>query len=302
MARSSRQESPPQDDLPPVPRLVRDALRVRFAALREHEAGTRSGADPEDLHQMRVAVRRMRAVLAAAGDAVDRRWADELRAELRWLGQVLGPVRDLDVLIGRLRAESADFTDDERHAVEALLRGLTRKRRAARQRLLRALRSRRYADLLAALDKAVEAGPPAAPVDVAPLDLVRRPYRKALRQVRKVDEDGSDEALHALRIRGKRLRYAAELIEPDQGRPVRKLVKAVTVLQDVLGEHQDAAVAEKTVRELATAEDSDGDAHLAFVAGRLAERERARRAAYRNRWPAAWQEVDRRARKLLSTR
>jgi CHAD domain-containing protein len=301
MTRSAPQQQPTQDNhLPPVPRLVRDALRVRLAALRGHEAGTRSGADPEDLHQMRVAVRRMRAVLAAAGDAVNRRWADELRGELRWLGQMLGPVRDLDVLIERLRQESADFSAEERDAVEALLRGLTRKRRAARQRMLRALRSQRYAALLAVLDEAVAAGPPTEPADVVPLDLVRRPYRKVLRQVRKVDEDLSDEALHALRIRGKRLRYAAELIEPQQGRPVRKLVKAVTALQDVLGEHQDAAVAEEAVRELATAEDSDGDAHLAFVAGRLAERERARRVEYRTRWSAAWQEVDRRARKVLS--
>jgi CHAD domain-containing protein len=273
----------PQDHLPPVPRLVHDALRVRLAALREHEDGTRSGGDPEDLHQMRVAVRRMRAVLAAAGDAVDRRWADQLRAELRWLGQVLGPVR-------------------ERDAVEALLCGLVRKRRTARQRLLRTLRSARYAALVTALEEAVAAGPPAAADQVVPLDLVRRPYRKAVRQVRKVDQDGSDEALHALRIRGKRLRYAAELIEPEQGRPVRKLVKAVTALQDVLGEHQDAAVAEEAVRELATAEESDGDAHLAFVAGRLAERERNRRAEYRTRWSAAWRKVDRRARKLLANR
>jgi CHAD domain-containing protein len=292
----------PQDHLPPVPRLVHDALRVRLAALREHEDGTRSGGDPEDLHQMRVAVRRMRAVLAAAGDAVDRRWADQLRAELRWLGQVLGPVRDLDVLIERLRGESADFSADERDAVEALLCGLVRKRRTARQRLLRTLRSARYAALVTALEEAVAAGPPAAADQVVPLDLVRRPYRKAVRQVRKVDQDGSDEALHALRIRGKRLRYAAELIEPEQGRPVRKLVKAVTALQDVLGEHQDAAVAEEAVRELATAEESDGDAHLAFVAGRLAERERNRRAEYRTRWSAAWRKVDRRARKLLANR
>src|SRR5437588_1263036 len=147
---------------PPVPRLVREALRVRLAALRKHEDGTRSGADPEDLHQMRVAVRRMRAVLAAAGDAVDREWANGLRDELRWLAQVLGPVRDLDVLIERLRQESEDFPDEERDAVEALLRGLTRKRRGARQRLLRALRSRRYATLLDSLDEAVAQGPPAA--------------------------------------------------------------------------------------------------------------------------------------------
>jgi CHAD domain-containing protein len=281
----------PQDHLPPVPRLVHDALRVRLAALREHEDGTRSGGDPEDLHQMRVAVRRMRAVLAAAGDAVDRRWADQLRAELRWLGQVLGPVRDLDVLIERLRGESADFSADERDAVEALLCGLVRKRRTARQRLLRTLRSARYAALVTALEEAVAAGPPAAADQVVPLDLVRRPYRKAVRQVRKVDQDGSDEALHALRIRGKRLRYAAELIEPEQGRPVRKLVKAVTALQDVLGEHQDAVVASARLRELA----AGAEPEQALVAGRLVEREAGRRSAARADWPKVWKKLRKKA-------
>ena len=75
---------------------------VDDGALLAYEAGTRSGADPEDLHQMRVALRRMRSVLKLSGALVGD-GAEPVRAELGWLGQSLGEVRDYDVLIGHLR-------------------------------------------------------------------------------------------------------------------------------------------------------------------------------------------------------
>src|SRR6476619_2057050 len=81
---------------------VRASLDLRLRAMLAHEPGTRTGEDIEDLHQMRVSVRRMRATLKAAHPLLDAPWADDLRAELGWLGGALGPVRDLDVLLLRL--------------------------------------------------------------------------------------------------------------------------------------------------------------------------------------------------------
>ena len=82
----------------------------------------RSGADIEDLHQMRVAVRRMRgAALKSARPLLDAAWSDELRAELGWLGRALGPSRDLDVMIDRPAARSPGCPPAEQSAGDVLV-------------------------------------------------------------------------------------------------------------------------------------------------------------------------------------
>src|ERR1700682_1745703 len=80
-----------------LPRVLA-TLREQIDAIRGHEAGARLGTDPEDVHEMRTAVRRLRAILRAVQSAFDRAWVESLRSELDWLGTVLGAVRDLDVL------------------------------------------------------------------------------------------------------------------------------------------------------------------------------------------------------------
>lgn len=246
------------------------------------------GADPEGVHQLRVAVRRIRAVLKAS------RFEDggELLAELRWLFGELGPLRDLDVLMDRFQHDTDGFSPEEMVAFERLLKGLRAERGVARGRVTRALRGQRYARLLETLASLEVA--PKADTDTGLVAEIGKPYRKLRKAVDAAGPDPADEVLHDLRIRGKRLRYAAELAAPAGGKPVKRLVKATKGLQDVLGEHQDACVAEQKVRSL-VGEDAD----QAFVAGRLVERERARQAASRAEWYAAFQEVDSAARELL---
>lgn len=285
----------------PPHRHVRARLDAQLRVLLDHEEGTRAGTDPEDLHQMRVTVRRLRAAIKADGAALGER-RDRLDAELKWLGNALGPVRDLDVQLARLRAEAADFAPDERAAVERLLRVLVAERAAARRRMLAALRGKRYRTLLVEVAEAArsapvaeESGPDEAPQTA--MDLVRRPYRKLRRAVLALDADPPDDDLHALRIKGKRLRYAAEMAGSSRKR-VRRLIAATKRFQDVLGEHQDAVIAEQRIRRLLDDRD-DVDPGMAFAAGRLVERERRRRAEYRARWRETWAEVDACARALL---
>jgi CHAD domain-containing protein len=254
--------------------------------LREHAQVALEGADPEGVHQLRVGVRRIRAALKASGHDD----GGALLAELRWFFGETGPLRDLDVLLERLREETAGFSPEELAAFDRLLKGLRVERGVARRRVTRALRGQRYERLLATLvetdiDPAGEVGA----VNVA------RPYRKLRKAVVIAGPEPADEVLHDLRIRGKKLRYAAELAAEAGGKPVKRLVKATKRLQDVLGEHQDACVAEDKVRSL-VGEDPDE----AFVAGRLVERERVRQAASRAEWYEAYQEVDLRAAELLS--
>jgi CHAD domain-containing protein len=291
----------------PTAHQLRAALDTRLRALLAHDPGTRVGEDPEELHQMRVAVRRIRAMLKAARPLLDRTWADDLRAELGWLGRALGPARDADVLIERLRRRAATFDNTGREAVETLIEALVTDRRLARTQMLAVLGSRRYTALLRRLVSAVgQPLPTPSGRDGTPplVKLVHAEYRRLSKAVRAAGEDPPDEVLHALRIQGKRLRYTGELVVASSRKPirkpVRKLVASTVALQDVLGEHQDACVAQHLVMRLLDGLGDVVDLNVAFAAGRLMEREELSRVASRQSWLAAWQGVQRHAHSLES--
>ena len=103
-------------DAATVADVIKVALGSSVERLFEHEAAVRSGEDPEDVHQARVAARRMRSDLRTFRDFVDTQWANDLRAELQWLGGELGEVRDIEVMLERLRADVAQLPDTERDA------------------------------------------------------------------------------------------------------------------------------------------------------------------------------------------
>lgn len=280
---------------------VRAALDTRLRALIRHEASARVGTDVEGVHQMRVSVRRMRAALGSARPMLDRDWSDGLRAELGWLGRALGPVRDLDVLLPRLRGLAADLPADEQAAVERILRTLDQEYVQVREDMLAALSSTRYSALLDRLADAVRLPlpTPSATEDQPELvELVRGQYRSLRRGVKKAGDDPPDEVLHTLRIRGKKLRYVAELAEPALGKPVRRLLDATEELQEVLGDHQDACVAQDRIRDLVAAAGPAADPTMAFVAGRMLEREHVRANYQRTLWRSAWEKVAHRAERL----
>jgi CHAD domain-containing protein len=261
---------------------LRALLRTQLGAILRHDPGTRLGTDPESLHDMRVGVRRARALLRAGGSLIASD-TQMLRGELQWLGGVLGAVRDLDVLIERLQAEVAELNDIDRQAAARVLRTLERRRKRERKAMLEALDGERYLRLLDRFETEIEAlEPTRAPVSLG--SLARRELKKLRRAVAALPERPPDEDLHALRKRGKRARYAAELAGK------KRAVKAAKGLQDLLGEHQDAVVAEQRLRALAL----DSPPATALAAGRLVEREHARQLVARASWPRAW-------RKLLRT-
>jgi CHAD domain-containing protein len=98
-----------------------------------------------------------------------------------------------------------------------------------------------------------------------------------------------DPELHQVRIRAKRARYAAEVVEPGFGKDARKFAKAVTDVQDVLGEHQDSVVAAAWLRANAL---ELGDARAVYVAGELGAMERAAAEASRREWPKVWKQAN----------
>ena len=271
---------------PSKPQLQAFFLR-QYQQILAHDPGTRLGDDPEDLHDLRVAVRRLRAILKVAAPPLDETWADELRGELDWLGGALGHVRDLDVMLARLRKEKSRLGDDEQRDFAPLLRKLQRQRTTHRRSLLAALDSSRYTDLL---DRLEETGrrPHTASVRPTAQEIAEAQFSKLRKAVRKLGREPSDDDLHSVRIKGKRARYAAELASPGAGKGVAKLIDAAKEFQDVAGEHQDAVVTAERLRFL-SAKAAPG---TAFAAGRIAERQEARRTAARAAFPDAWKKLE----------
>lgn len=266
---------------------VAASLTAQRAALLLHDPGVRLGRDPEDLHRMRVSVRRMRALLRAARPMLERPWADRLREQLGWLGAALGPVRDLDVLIEHLRGEAATLGEQDTVAFEVVLDRLSRDREWARAQMLDALRSPRYVKLLERIDLAA-AEPRISRHDAAPESFSRQEHARLAARVARLGDPPGDDELHAIRIAVKRARYAAELLGDDRDQ-LHAYIAAARTVQDVLGDHQDACVSEQRLRDLANLFAATAT-HLAC--GRLIERERRRRRRQRAAFPAAWRRLE----------
>ncbi|HSJ92633.1 MAG TPA: CHAD domain-containing protein, partial [Gaiellaceae bacterium] len=189
-------------------------------------------------------------------------------------------------LLEHLRADIAAAGIDET-GVRSLLDALEREHEVARAVAMEALSDARYFALLEQLERAEPK--PAPGVSATLAELWWAELGRTRKRFEKLGASTPDDVLHAARIQVKRARYAAELASPELGKPGRRFVAAAKELQDVLGEHQDACVAEERIRSWA-----ERDPAVGPVAARLLERERERRVLARREWPEAWRELDRR--------
>jgi len=433
-----------------VREVVAGAIAAGYCRLTEHDPGVRLDEDIEDVHQARVATRRLRSDLRTFAGVVDNDWAIPVREELGWIAEALGRVRDADVLGLRLAEQVSLLEPEDRAAALPLRKRLEMQRRGAFRDLLTALDSDRYLRLLdtlasGAVDPPLATPPAPAPVPVpqdqapvaegvavpeglgpaealalagtlgsgdeageaeherldlagdegdlraptagagwsiaaqvpwpsaaafsgtlpAPLNggavaegaasgpvgapfrlaapvtalevslavvpdlvpppletepapagpgdgdnrppsgslwagvdpddlasealprLVRKPWRRVVRAINELDPHPPDEALHEIRIRAKRLRYACEAVAVVVGKPATRLAKDAAALQGVLGDQHDAVIAEEWLREASRT--AKGPA--AIVAGQLIASERAAQAACRTEWSAPAQRV-----------
>ena len=268
-------------------------MRDQLEAIREHEPGTRLGTDPEELHKMRTAVRRLRAILGAARDMFDPEWLDGLRRGLDWLGKVLGGLRDLDVLRDYLRMELASLKPAVRVAGQALLERLDAERDRARDRILATLDNARYARLLHRLKKAVQR-PRIVTADLSLRAVAAGQFKKLRKAVKTLPKNPSDDDLHAVRIKVKRSRYAAELAQAQVGRRAKRFVARAKEVQAILGEHQDAVVAEERLRTLV---DGAHSRPVGRLANKLVKRQQDRREAAQMDFFEQWPKLRRRGRK-----
>jgi CHAD domain-containing protein len=243
-------------------------LRRHFAAMLAHEPGVRLGEDPEELHDMRVATRRLRAALKLYKEVLPRR-AERYERDLRFFAGALGEVRDLDVHLERLAAEASRNGE----ALEEVSAALVQRRAETRRRMLEVLDSDRYERFVASFSGTLRRGRSPAPagsiLEVAP-DLVRRRYKKVRKDVEALSGDSPPEDFHDLRKKGKRLRYALEPLSGIYGKPAGTMVELLKAVQDDLGDHQDLIVAAELMRELGVS--GDMPPRVAFSLGAMAER------------------------------
>ena len=176
--------------------------------------------------------------------------------------------------------EASELDGGDAQQARSLLAALRTERSCSRARLLGALRSDEYLALLDDTDRTIDDLEP-SDAGAALDDLADNAFAKLRKAVHALPDEPADHELHAVRKKGKRARYAAELA--DWKKPVRRAKK----LQDVLGEHQDAVVAAERLRQLA----AEAPPQKALAAGRLIQREEEHRRESRAAWPKAWKKL-----------
>jgi len=266
-------------------------LKQQLDDILRHDPGTRLGQNQEDLHQMRVATRRSRAILRTIQPASNSTWHTTIRREIGWLASTLGRVRDFDVLLETLQHETHTLTASEQAAYSSLLRQLTTQRAEAQTTMLEDLRSARYLTLLDHLQSSIQ-HMDILNLHVALQDLVKKEFDKLEKAVDNLPKAYNDENLHRLRIGAKRVRYALELAEPCIGKSASQLIRQVRKLQDLLGAHQDTVMIEE---QLQTFLRSTQHVSSAFTTGLIVERLRRRRSKARKDFPNRWDKVKKRA-------
>jgi CHAD domain-containing protein len=215
-----------------------------------HLPGVLSGDNPHDIHQMRVATRRLRASLQSTAIAYQPKPVDALRKGFRRLARALGAVRDLDVLLLRLRAD-AEHAGIEREEVDQRIAQLVDARAAAHDELISELHSKRSARLYAKLNDFLLCPLEKIQAEDGGLPLLLRHHAggaiwqefEAVQRFESVMPRASSEHLHELRIACKHLRYTLELFEPALGKHAREMIKEVETIQEHLGLIHDADVA-----------------------------------------------------------
>jgi CHAD domain-containing protein len=240
-----------------VGELVAAYVAAQCDVLASNDVALRTGVPA--VHQTRVAARRLRSTLRIFGKAVDAARAEELNNELVWYADLLGQVRDREVLSARLATQIADLPPEQvRGPVEAeITKILATGRDVAMQRLSEAMRTPRYQRFMK-LVRGWKIEPPLS--DVANVGAksaatyAKGAKRKADKQLSKAGDD--IDQLHRARKAMKRARYAAELVEPADGR-MKRIANQAKDMQTLLGEHQDAIVAAYFLSAISAASNGD---------------------------------------------
>lgn len=237
----------------------RKTFYFHFAEMLSHEGGTRLGEDPEELHDMRVATRRMRAAFEIFENYFDGRAIKPYLKGLRAIGRVLGGVRDLDVFIEKAQTYLASQEGEARSGLEPLIAAWQAEREAARAKMFAYLDGNEYKEFIYSFSEFVqspgtgvrslsnELPTPHLVKDVVPVLIYTR--WSAVRAYEPLLQVATLDQFHALRIEFKKLRYAIEFFREVLGGEAQDLIDSLKKVQDHLGNLNDARVACQTLSD-----------------------------------------------------
>jgi inorganic triphosphatase YgiF len=288
-----RDGSLPEASKAPVVEIDRDAdvqaaFRVLLASVLDHlmanQPAAIRGGQAEGVHQVRVAIRRLRSLLMLFDPCLERHAAGRFQAELKRLGRVLGVARDWDVFVGEtLRQASDDGLDG--HWIGVLRDHANEKRHAAHQAATKAVLEPDFARFVLALsawsrcgEVSFRNGMADRRLDAMAPDMLDRLAKKALKRSARSDVDDA-ESLHALRKSTKKLRYGIEYVRGLYGADAKAYHKHCDKLQKQLGHINDLETAVRLGAELT----QDGRMDLAPALGLLAHWSEARLGKLRKR-------------------
>ncbi|MFA7430461.1 MAG: CYTH and CHAD domain-containing protein [Rhodospirillaceae bacterium] len=239
-----------------------------------NEPALRDGRQPEAVHQMRVALRRLRSAMSIFGEGIDGPETESIKAELKWITAQLGAARDLDVftadILGPVLTEAAD--DGGLTALQALFQA---RRDEAYERALAAVDQPRYAQMVLDVGAWLETLPLrdsprlAQPIETLAPEIMTARHGRTLKKGRHFKSLGPAQR-HRLRIHIKKLRYATEFFESLMGRKkAAKFAANLAALQDDLGHLNDIDVAQTLIRDCIAEGTSPNDSTLSFAAGEV---------------------------------
>jgi CHAD domain-containing protein len=254
----------------PATAAVAAVLTVLLDAIETNVSGTVRDLDTEFMHDLRVAVRRSRSALKLCGEVLPSGLAGRFRPELKWLGDLTTPTRDLDVYLLGYPDMAARLIAATPGELEPFHEHLLRSRAAAQAQLARGLRSVRFSrfcrEWREALARAAAArsGPTVAHLASG---RIARAHRRVIRDGSAIETTSPPESLHELRKRCKELRYLLEIFASlydadEHWRAVRDL----KALQDCLGEFQDTHVQHQEIRAFAAQMAAERAAPTALLA------------------------------------
>jgi CHAD domain-containing protein len=264
-----------------------------------NEAGTKADTDSEFLHDFRVSIRRTRSALTQIKGVFPDPELARFNDGFRWMGAATGPVRDLDVWLLKLDGYRRTLPETIRPHLDALETFLKREQRREQRKLARTLGGEKYANLIdewrrfLARATPEENAPPNArrPVKEVASERIHKIYRRVLKRGGKIRPDSPAEALHRLRIDGKKLRYLLEffrsLYDVDE---IGGLIKSLKQLQDNLGDFNDYEVQQASLKAFAARMTSGGKAppETLMAMGRLVGRLEQGQAEERERFQACF--------------
>lgn len=282
----------------------RKILGYHFALMLSHESGTRLGKDIEELHDMRVATRRMRAAFVVFGEAYQVKVVKPILKGLRKIGRSLGQVRDIDVFIEKAMIYRRNLPSAERAGLDPLLHSWNDDLAQSRSILLAHLDSNNYVEFKKRLNQFVQKpgqGTELARIDGFAGQLVRHvvPILVYARfaGVMSFDQrilNATIPELHALRIEFKQLRYTLEFFQEVLSQEATVIINEIKTMQDHLGELNDAQVAcgmlktfleefEASQTGISLKERADLTSIVRYLADRYSERHRLV-VTFQDRW------------------